>query len=304
MAKEFQQHEWGPLIDLELQRLLEIAISEDLETYGDLTSLALISEHARGSASIHVREPGVIAGVPAVSTVLKAVDKELQWNPATVDGARLSPGECVGVLQGPARSLLAAERPVLNLLGRLSGIATQTRRYVDAVAGTGANIYDTRKTTLGWRRLEKYAVRCGGGRNHRMGLFDAILIKDNHLAFGREEQGSGATFGPAEAVLRARSYLERLPETLIAEIEVDTLEQLREVLPSRPDIVLLDNMSPDILVEAVKIRNETAPDVELEASGGINLNTVRAVAETGVERISVGALTHAAIFLDFGLDWN
>ena len=193
----------------------------------------------------------------------------------------------VATVAGAMRDLLTTERLVLNLLGRLSGVATLTRRYVEAIAGTRADIYDTRKTTPGWRRLEKYAVRCGGGRNHRTGLFDAVLIKDNHLAL--------AGIGPAEAVRRAREFLPaRATEypparQLLVEVEVDTLTQLDEVLPQRPDLVLLDNMPPDQLRTAVQRRNAAAPEVELEASGGVNLQTVRAIAETGVERISVGA---------------
>jgi nicotinate-nucleotide pyrophosphorylase (carboxylating) len=183
-----------------------------------------------------------------------------------------------------------------------------TRRYVDAVSATGARIYDTRKTTPGWRRLEKYAVRVGGGWNHRTGLYDAILIKDNHLAFGREGKWGTAHFSPAEAVAQARQWIKRrVPQLvcarMIVEIEVDSLEQLDEVLPAGPDIVLLDNMAPAQLREAVLRRNARAPEVELEASGGVNLQTVRQIAETGVERISVGALTHSPQALDFGLDW-
>jgi nicotinate-nucleotide pyrophosphorylase (carboxylating) len=205
--------------------------------------------------------------------------------------------------------MLAVERPLLNMLGRLSGIASLTRRYVDAVRGTLAGIYDTRKTTPGWRSLEKYAVRCGGGRNHRAGLFEAVLIKDNHLALGAELRPLGiGGYSPAEAVLKARQLLiERLGDAgrqAIVEIEVDTLDQLDEVLAVGPDLVLLDNMSPALLREAVARRNARCPAVELEASGGIDLGTVRGVAETGVERISVGALTHAAVSLDFGLDWR
>jgi nicotinate-nucleotide pyrophosphorylase (carboxylating) len=203
---------------------------------------------------------------------------------------------------------LTAERLVLNLLGRLSGIATLTRKYVDAVAGTQSRIYDTRKTTPGWRRLEKYAVRCGGGCNHRTGLFDAVLIKDNHLAVGKEATDSTARYTPAEAVARARRFIEeQAPEPaqgpMIVEVEVDTLEQLDEVLAAGPDLVLLDNMTPAQLREAVRHRDARNPTVELEASGGVRLETVRQIAQSGVDRISVGALTHAAVWLDFGLDW-
>jgi nicotinate-nucleotide pyrophosphorylase (carboxylating) len=267
--------------------------------------------------------------------------------------------ECVGTIEGPARGLLGAERILLNLLGRLSGIATLTRRYVDAVAGTKARIYDTRKTTPGWRRLEKYAVRCGGGWNHRGGLDEAVLIKDNHLALAARSAGAGtaaerwsAAFTPAEAVARARRFIWQHvpPLTIIVEVEVDTLEQLDAVLgekgespsfprsaweptvgdagshaergnqnpnnaergnqnpnspdPFFPDIVLLDNMTPAQLREAVARRDAAGATVELEASGGVDLATVGAIAAAGVERISVGALTHSAVALDFGLDWE
>jgi nicotinate-nucleotide pyrophosphorylase (carboxylating) len=322
MFRDFHQNNWSLEIENELQRLLQIAISEDTDNIGDLTSLALISEQLHGSASIHSRENGVMSGVQAVSVILKAINPTLDWQPVIADGSPISAGDKIGQINGQLQSMLIAERLVLNLLGKLSGIATLTKKYVEAVAGTPAKIYDTRKTTLGWRRLEKYAVRCGGGRNHRTGLFDAVLIKDNHLAIG---QSVGGHFTPAEAVVQTREFFrlhadsfhfERLPEYLleyedqsvpfvpIIEIEVDTLEQLQEVLQVKPDIVLLDNMTLPQLIQAVEIRNRLAPDVELEASGGINLKTVGAVATTGVERISVGALTHSAIALDFGLDWE
>jgi len=214
----------------------------------------------------------------------------------------------VARLEGPARSILAAERLLLNLLSRLSGIATLANRYVEAVAGTRAHIYDTRKTTPGWRRLEKYAVRMGGGRNHRTGLYDAILIKDNHLAFGSESTWGATHFSPTEAIEQARQWIRRrVPQLvrprMILEIEVDSLAQLDEVLSAGPDIVLLDNMSPEQLREAVSRRDERAAEVQLEASGGVTLESVRAIAETGIDRISVGALTHSPQALDFGLDW-
>jgi nicotinate-nucleotide pyrophosphorylase (carboxylating) len=199
--------------------------------------------------------------------------------------------------------MFVVERPLLNLLGRLSGIATLTREYVAQIAGTKARVYDTRKTTPGWRRLEKYAVRCGGGMNHRTGLFDAVLVKDNHLALA-----AGENVTPADAVRRARDFLEQTNAQrdggeLLIEVEVDSLDQLANVLPAGPDIVLLDNMSPATLREAVRRRDALAPAVELEASGGVTLQTIRGIAETGVERISVGALTHSAPALDLGLDW-
>jgi nicotinate-nucleotide pyrophosphorylase (carboxylating) len=208
----------------------------------------------------------------------------------------------LATLAGPAGSLLTTERVLLNLLGRLSGIATLTRRFVDAVAPSPVRIYDTRKTTPGWRRLEKYAVRQGGGWNHRMGLFDAVLIKDNHLAVAA---AAGSNLTPTEAVRWVRQHVgDSFPAAGILEVEVDTLEQLKEVLPTRPDIVLLDNMTLDHLRQAVALRNSLAPGVELEASGGITLSTIAEIARTGVERISSGALTHSTTGLDIGLDWD
>jgi nicotinate-nucleotide pyrophosphorylase (carboxylating) len=225
------------------------------------------------------------------------------------DGRSVEPGDRVARMEGPARGILTAERPVLNLLGRLSGIATLTKRYVEAVVGTRARIYDTRKTTPGWRRLEKYAVRCGGGSNHRTGLFDAVLIKDNHLALGAGADDSAVGYTPAEAVGRARRFVQQHAAgsgggEMIIEVEVDTLEQLEEVLLAGPDIVLLDNMSPAVLAETVKRRDARNPRVELEASGGVGLETVRRIAASGVDRISVGALTHSAAWLDIALDWQ
>ena len=288
--------------DSDFSQLLTLALSEDIGSVGDLTSLALVPDTAQGAAAIVARSGGIVAGALLVKPIMSAVDPHLVWEPALEDSAVLNRGTIIGTLSGAARGILTAERTLLNFLGRLTGIATLTRQYVDAVAGTGAKIYDTRKTTPGWRRLEKYAVRCGGGQNHRTGLYDAVLIKDNHLAQG--QQGAG-TFSPAEAVCRAKDFL-RLRFTILpmVQVEVDTLEQLREVLPTQPDIVLLDNMTPAQIAEAVHIRNAVAPAVQLEASGGITLATIRTFAETGVERISVGALTHSAVSLDLGLDWT
>jgi len=300
--RNFTQHTWQTLVEGDIELLSQVAQFEDMEFGGDLTSLALVPETAQGSATVTARSNGVLAGIPLVSRVLARLDSKLVWEPYLEDSAELTRGTVVGTLRGSARELLSTERLLLNFLGRLSGIATLTRRYVEAISGTTARIYDTRKTTPGWRHLEKYAVICGGGTNHRTGLYDAVLIKDNHLAFGR--QGS-EPFSPAEAVIRAKEFLrQRFTELPIVEIEVDTLDQLREVLPVAPDIVLLDNMTPPQLADAVQIRNSIKPTVQLEASGGITLETVRVVAETGVERMSVGALTHSAVSLDFGLDWE
>jgi nicotinate-nucleotide pyrophosphorylase (carboxylating) len=307
MRKEFPQITWDERLQADWLRIVALAVEEDLGESGDWTTRALVPADAPARAAVAARKEGVVAGLPGAASALEQIDSRLRWSARIDDGQVLRPGDRVALVEGPAASLLTAERLVLNLLGHLSGIATLARRYVEAVAGTRARIYDTRKTTPGWRRLEKYAVRCGGGWNHRGGLFEAILIKDNHLAVGAAASG-GAGYTPAEAVRRARRFLaERAPssvrDTMIVEVEVDRLEQLKEVLPARPDIVLLDNMTPDELRQAVALRDARHPQVELEASGGVALETVRAIAETGVERISVGALTHSAESLDLGLDW-
>jgi nicotinate-nucleotide pyrophosphorylase (carboxylating) len=277
------------------RRLAALALEEDLGAEGDLTSQTTIPEDLQGRAALVARTAGVLSGLPAAGLVLAAVDPRLALEPDKEDGARLEAGNRLAVVAGPMRSLLSAERTALNFLQRLSGVATQTRVYVDAVAGLLCRILDTRKTTPGWRLLEKYAVRCGGGHNHRTGLYDGVLIKDNHLA---------ALGGGPEAIRRAVDEARRrFGHAVPLEVEVDTLEQLDTALACRPDIVLLDNMGPDRLREAVRRRNQAAPGVQLEASGGVNLRTVRALAETGVDRISVGALTHSAAALDIGLDY-
>jgi len=283
-------------------------VDEDVGRPGDWTSRALVPENATGRAAIVAREPGVVAGLPGVEPVLREIDSRLTWGPAMEDGRTVAVGDRLGQLDGPARGLLSAERLVLNLVGHLSGIATLTRAYVEAVAGTKARIYDTRKTTPAWRRLEKYAVRCGGGWNHRSGLYDAVLIKDNHLALGADaganDQAPGG-FSPAEAVAKARRFLQdhAAAGEMIVEIEVDSLEQFDEVLPAGPDLILLDNMPPARLREAVARRDACNPQIELEASGGVNLAAAGEIARAGVDRISVGALTHSARCLDVGLDW-
>jgi nicotinate-nucleotide pyrophosphorylase (carboxylating) len=306
MSKEFPQTVWDEQLERDWQTLLRLAIAEDLGTRGDWTSRALVAEDAAGRAAVVARQPGVVAGLPAANATLSAFDPHLCWSPQTDDGQTVAKGTCLGTVEGPARALLAAERVLLNLLGRLSGIATLTRQYVNAVAGTNARIYDTRKTTPGWRRLEKYAVRCGGGWNHRRGLDEAVLIKDNHLALGSGAAAQVGQFTPGEAVLRARRFVAEGAgdPAMVIEVEVDTLEQFDAVLPARPDIVLLDNMTPEQLRQAVERRGNCDPAIQLEASGGVNLSTVRQIALSGVDRISVGALTNSAVALDFGLDWQ
>ena len=276
-------------------RLLEWALEEDLGGRGDLTSQATIPADRTGRAVLAARTAGVVAGLPAVEMTFRRVDPDLSFTAHVVDGAAVEPGTRLATVSGRMRSILTAERTALNFVQRLSGVATATRRYVNAVAGLPARILDTRKTTPGWRLLEKYAVRCGGGHNHRMGLHDGVLIKDNHLAaVGTQPEAV------AEAVRRARAaHGTDVP----LEVEVDDLVQLDIALAARPDMVLLDNMTPDQLREAVRRRDAAAPGALLEASGGVTLATVRALAETGVDRISVGALTHSAPALDVGLDY-
>jgi len=201
---------------------------------------------------------------------------------------------------------LTCERTILNVICRLSGIASLTKRYVDAVKGTKARVYDTRKTTPGWRRLEKYAVRCGGGHNHRLGLYDGILIKDNHLA--SRAAANGQLLDAGQSVELAKAFVQsgsvQFEHSPMIEVEIDRLSQLESALKAGPDIVLLDNMSCELLSECVSVRDRIAPSVELEASGGVNLSTIAGIAATGVDRISVGALTHSATVHDIGLDWK
>ena len=306
--REFTQIVWSPQVEEDCRRLVRLAVFEDLRRAYDWTTVALVPEGTTAIADIVARQAGVIAGLEAARVVLDEMDIEAEWQPHVKDGDLVVAGTRIATINGQARDLLTSERTILNFVGRLSGIATLTSRFVQATAGTKAAIYDTRKTTPGWRRLEKYAVRCGGGRNHRTGLFDAVLIKDNHLAIGRKGTGL-EQFSPAEAVVKAREFIrtsvpDESTEPMLLEVEVDSLEQLREVLPMQPDIVLLDNMSLDLLRQAVEIRNTEGLGVELEASGGVNLETVADIARTGVDRISSGALTHSAVCLDVALDFR
>ena len=280
------------------QELVRLALQEDLAGRGDLTTAAVIPESAAGSVSIVVRKPGVVSGLPIIPLVFAEVDPRVRVELHAADGDRVTKGTVVAVLTGATRSLLIGERTVLNFLTHLSGVATLTRKFVDLAEGTRAKILDTRKTYPGWRALQKYAVRCGGGVNHRMGLYDGVLIKDNHLAawVGLDNRPS-----LREAVAQARKVS---PKDVTIEVEVDSLEQLRDVLKAHPDIVLLDNMSPATMSEAIAIRDREARDVQLEASGSVTLETVAAIAATGVDRISIGALTHSAPVLDLAFDWG
>jgi nicotinate-nucleotide pyrophosphorylase (carboxylating) len=259
---------------------IEAWLAEDVGD-GDLTSGSVIDETTVCEARVLVKAPGVVCGLEPAAAVWAALGARLE--PRAAEGDYVEPG-AVARVEGPARAVLTGERLALNLLGRLSGIATLTRRYVDAVAGTGVQILDTRKTTPGMRALEKHAVRCGGGCNHRLGLFDAVLIKDNHLRL------AGSI---AEAVARARGT------GVPVEVECDTLDQVREALAAGADGILLDNMTPAQLRDAVVV---AAGRARLEASGGITLQTVRAAAESGVDVISIGALTHSSTSLDVSLE--
>ena len=303
VTKEFQQLSWNADLEDDLRQLVRLAVREDLGRQSDWTTVSLVAPEMQGRAAIVARQPGVVAGIRAAPILIDEMDAKVSWEPRAADGDAVKAGACIAEIAGSARDMLTCERPLLNLVGRLCGIATLTREYVCQVEGTAARIYDTRKTTLGWRRLEKYAVHCGGGCNHRTGLFDAILIKDNHLALAAEKNLS-----PAGAVEMARTFLSRLDvqyasKDMLVEVEIDSLEQLDSVLAAAPDIVLLDNMKPDQLRTAVTRRDELESKAELEASGGVSLETVRDIALSGVERISVGGLTHSARSLDIGLDW-
>lgn len=277
--------------------LIQLALAEDFGTTGDRTSLALIPSEQRGQAVVVARVAGVLAGNTVAERVCSHIHPTLHYQPLLSDGSALHSRSRIALVTGQFRDILAAERTLLNFLQRLSGIASLTRQYVHAVHGTRAVVLDTRKTTPGWRLLEKYAVRMGGGTNHRIGLYDGILIKDNHIA-GLTPPDTALV----QAVQRARAYPGNAQ--LAVEIEVDTLDQLTQVLPTQPEIVLLDNMPPELLREAVQLRNMLSPQTQLEASGGVNLTTIRPIAETGVDRISVGAITHSATALDIGLDYE
>jgi nicotinate-nucleotide pyrophosphorylase (carboxylating) len=274
-----------PLPDVILEPIVRLALLEDLAPAGDITSDSAVSSAAALHAVLRARQAGVVAGLDAALLSLRLVDPSVVVSLG--DGAAVEAGGVIAEFRGAARSILMAERTMLNFMGHLSGIATLTREYVRAVAGTRARITCTRKTTPGLRALEKRAVRLGGGINHRFSLADAVLIKDNHIA---------AAGGVRAALERAQSAAGHMR---VIEIEVDTLAQLREALPLRPHCILLDNMDLDSLREAVAFAGES---VVLEASGNIRLDTVRPVAETGVGYISVGALTHSAPRLDLGLD--
>jgi nicotinate-nucleotide pyrophosphorylase (carboxylating) len=279
-----------PLDAAALARVVEEALREDLGgqsgVSGDVTTSTLFGPGARCRARLLVKEPGVVCGLPVAEAVFYALDTKVRFEAVVSDGRRLHEPQEVAVVEGPVRAVLAGERTALNLLGRLSGVATLARAFVDAVSGTGATILDTRKTTPGLRALEKYATRVGGVTNHRQGLHDGILVKDNHLLLAGD-------------MSRAVETVRALAGDLPVEVEVETLDEARAALDAGADVLLLDNMSLDALAAAVAL---ASPRARLEASGGVSLANVRAVAETGVDFISVGALTHAARSLDVSLE--
>lgn len=276
----------------EVRNAVKNALLEDIGP-GDATTAAVVPAQKTAAAVLRAREPLVVAGLAFAETAFRLLSREVLFKGSVQDGKHAEKGEALLTVTGPAGALLTAERVALNFVQRLSGVATLAHRFAQAVEGTGATILDTRKTTPGWRRFEKYAVRCGGAKNHRFGLFDLVLIKDNHLAALRDALPNAV----AAAVQRARS---RYPH-LKVEVEADTLEQVEQALEAGADFILLDNMPPETLRVAVdRCRGRALT----EASGGVNLRTVRAIAETGVNFISVGALTHSAPAVDIGLDFE
>jgi nicotinate-nucleotide pyrophosphorylase (carboxylating) len=280
------------LTPVEIRRAVRAALAEDLGG-GDATTLATVPRAARSVARMNAREPLVVAGLAFAELAFRRLAPGIKIQRFARDGQRVNAGKTLLKISGSARAILSAERVALNFIQRLSGVATSTARFVEAVKGTQTKILDTRKTTPGWRRFEKYAVTCGGGKNYRFGLFDQILIKDNHLTALRNEKPNAI----AAAVWRARKKFPKLK----IEVEADTLAQVAQAADAGADIILLDNMDLKTLRAAVKI---VAGRAQTEASGGVNLQTVRGIAQTGVDFISVGALTHSARAVDIGLDFE
>jgi nicotinate-nucleotide pyrophosphorylase (carboxylating) len=281
-----------PLSTEEIQQVVKSALSEDIGS-GDVTTLATVPENVSAAAVMRAREPLVIAGLALAEAAFGQLSGTVRLARKMQDGQRASSGSVLLQVSGPARALLSGERVALNFVQRLSGVATLTAKFVEAVKGTNAAILDTRKTTPGWRRLEKYAVACGGGQNHRFGLFDMVLIKDNHLAALKNASPNPI----AAAVKGARAKYPNLK----VEVEADTLRQVEQAIAAGADFVLLDNMNCNQLRQAVE---KCRGHAKTEASGGVNLGTVRAIAETGVDFISAGALTHSARAVDIGLDFE
>ena len=276
----------------EILRAVRAALAEDVGS-GDVTTLATVPENSTCRAVMRARESLVVAGIAFAETAFRELSSEIKTSISIADGAKAGSGDVLLTVTGWTRAILSAERVALNYVQRLSGVATAAAQYVEAIRGTQAHILDTRKTTPGWRTFEKYAVACGGARNHRIGLFDMVLIKDNHLAALRDVKPNAV----AAAVQRARAKFPQLK----VEVEADTLEQVAQAAESGADFILLDNMTPEQLRASVQL---VAGRAQTEASGGVNLKTVRAIAESGVDFISVGAITHSARAVDIGLDFE
>ncbi|TWU59151.1 Nicotinate-nucleotide pyrophosphorylase [carboxylating] [Rubripirellula tenax] len=291
-------------MESDVRSLVRLSIAEDLRDAVDWTTVCLIDPDRRGGCQIVPRKAGICAGLATLGWIVDEFDADLSYETHLEDGQPLVPLQTIASIEGNVRDLLTAERTILNVLSRLCGIATMTKRYVEAIADTKSRLYDTRKTTPGWRLIEKYAVRCGGGHSHRSGLHDGFLIKDNHLALAGDASGPMLASEAAKKAIAWRGgHVERMHAPSIVEIEVDSLDQFRDVLPIGVDIILLDNFSLDQLAEAVAIRDAAKSPVELEASGNVKIDTIAAIAATGVDRISSGALTHQATSLDLGFDW-
>ncbi|ANE45975.1 nicotinate-nucleotide pyrophosphorylase [Paenibacillus swuensis] len=275
----------------QLQTMIRDWLAEDIGS-GDVTTMATIQREHQSKGIIHVKEDGILAGLPIAQAVFLEVDADLKVSMLSEDGERVAKGTVIMEVTGSTHSILTGERLALNLMQRLSGIATKTQRFVEALDGAPVRLVDTRKTTPGHRILEKYAVRVGGGANHRFGLYDAVMIKDNHI------KGSG---GITQAVANARSVI---PHTMKIEVETENMVQVREALEAQADIIMLDNMDYELMRQAVTYIREAAPHITIEASGGVSLETVKEIADTGVDVISVGGLTYSFNALDISLDLN
>ena len=295
-------------------KLVQMALVEDvgaahMDGGVDCTTDAVVPKAVQAKAAFVARDAGVVCGVEVAKLALAKFAPNINLQVEVADGAVVEPQQTIAVMSGSAHDILTMERTCLNFMCRLSGISTLTKQFVEKAASPSTDILDTRKTTPGWRRLEKYAVACGGGTNHRMGLYDAIMIKDNHLAFFKSQVSDAKDTIP-ESIAIAKKWINDQADSLpngkqtILQLEVDTLDQLAVALTTECDIILLDNMTCDQLNEAVDMRNERAPKILLEASGGVNIDTINGIAATGVDRISIGALTHSALNFDIGLDWR
>lgn len=274
-----------------IQRSIKLWLEEDIGS-GDVTTMTTIPLDQRSKGIIHVKEDGIAAGLPVAAAVFAEVDAQLRFETKVAEGSSVKKGDILATVEGSTRSILLGERVALNLMQRMSGIATKTREYVDALEGLPTRLVDTRKTTPGHRLLEKYAVKVGGGHNHRFGLYDAVMIKDNHI------KGAG---GVIQAIQAARR---EIPHTMKIEVEVESFEQLNQALAAGPDIIMLDNMKPAAMKEAVALIKARAPHIVVEGSGSVTLQTIKSIAESGVDVISVGRLTYSVPALDISLDLN